>query len=106
MPQGTKHETAQEVKYYSNKHVSRLSTLVTVLASSLVIEGAIITLYVVQDERTRLGLLALFTTLFATSLAVFTDGRKSDIILATAACAAVLVVFVSQSIGASSAINS
>lgn len=70
--------------------------MITVLAASLVIEGAIVCLYVLKDESVRLGLLAVFTSLFAASLAVMTDGRRSDIILATAACAAILVVFVSQ----------
>lgn len=57
-------------------------------------------LYVVTDQKIRLGLMALFTTIFAASLAVMTDGRRTDIILATAACAAVLVVFVSQGLPA------
>lgn len=70
--------------------------MITVLAASLVIEGAIVCLYVLKNQSVRLGLLAVFTSLFAASLAVMTDGRRSDIILATAACAAILVVFVSQ----------
>jgi hypothetical protein len=84
------------VKYYSTRYVSRLVTVITVLAASLVIEGAIVTLYIVKEEHIRLGLIALFTSLFAAGLALTTDGRRTDIILATAACAAVLVVFVSQ----------
>ncbi|PMD58331.1 uncharacterized protein K444DRAFT_664437 [Hyaloscypha bicolor E] len=96
---GTRHTTSKEVKYYSSTLVSRLATIVTVLAASLVIEGAIVALYIVQNQHVRLGLIALFTSIFAASLAVMTDGRRTDIILATAACAAVLVVFVSQSSG-------
>jgi hypothetical protein len=97
--QGTRHTTSKEVKYYSSTLVSRLATIVTVLAASLVIEGAIVALYIVQNQHVRLGLIALFTSIFAASLAVMTDGRRTDIILAKAACAAVLVVFVSQSSG-------
>jgi hypothetical protein len=55
-------------------------------------------LYVVTDQKIRLGLMALFTTIFAASLAVMTDGRRTNIILATAA--AVLVGFVSQGVPA------
>jgi lysylphosphatidylglycerol synthetase-like protein (DUF2156 family) len=84
------------VKYYSSTIISRISTVITVIAASLVIDGAIVVLYVVTDEKTRLGLMALFTAIFAASLAVMTDAKRTDIILATAACAAVLVVFVSQ----------
>lgn len=53
-------------------------------------------LYIVTDQKTRLGLMALFTTIFAASLAVMTDRKRGEIVLATAACAAVLVVFVDQ----------
>jgi hypothetical protein len=74
--------------------------VITVIAASLVIDGAIVVLYIVTDQKIRLGLMALFTTIFAASLAVMTDGRRTDIILATAACAAVLVVFVSQGLPA------
>ncbi|KAI1803484.1 hypothetical protein F4811DRAFT_525060 [Daldinia bambusicola] len=94
---GVRHETTPGIKYYSAKYVSRLVTTVTVFLASLVINGAIVALYVVKDEHVKLGMITVFTSLFATSLAVLTDGRRTDIILATAACAAVLVVFVSTS---------
>lgn len=96
---GVRHETTAEVKYYSAEHVSRLATILTVVLASLVINVAIVLLYVVKDEHIRLGMIAIFTSLFAASLAVLTDGRRTDIILATAACAAVMVVFVSASPG-------
>ncbi|KAI1478258.1 hypothetical protein F4774DRAFT_411115 [Daldinia eschscholtzii] len=94
---GSRHKTTPEIKYYSAKHVSRTVTASTVFLASLVINGAIVALYVVKDEHVRLGMITIFTSLFATSLAVLADGRRTDIILATAACAAVLVVFVSTS---------
>ncbi|KAK6952495.1 hypothetical protein Daesc_007034 [Daldinia eschscholtzii] len=94
---GSRHKTAPEIKYYSAKHVSRTVTASTVFLASLVINGAIIALYAVKDEHVRLGMITIFTSLFATSLAVLADGRRTDIILATAACAAVLVVSVSTS---------
>ncbi|KZL73222.1 hypothetical protein CT0861_10886, partial [Colletotrichum tofieldiae] len=79
------------------RHVSRLVTIITVLAASLVIEGAVVILYLIKNEALRLVMIAVFTSIFAASLAVMTDGRRTDIILATAACAAVLVAFVAQS---------
>ena len=78
-----------------------MATVITVRAAPLVIEGAIVILYVVQDQHVRLGLIALFASLFAASLALLTDARRTDIILSTAACAAVLVVFVSQGLSSS-----
>ncbi|KAK1623490.1 hypothetical protein BDP81DRAFT_332022 [Colletotrichum phormii] len=93
---GSRHETMGDVKYYSARHVTRLVTIITVLAASLVIQAAIITLYLLRNEALRLCMIAVFTSVFAASLAVMTDGRRTDIILATAACAAVLVAFVAQ----------
>ncbi|KAK1524021.1 uncharacterized protein CCOS01_09108 [Colletotrichum costaricense] len=94
--QGKRHKETTEVKYYSARHVTRLVTIITVLAASLVIQAAIVTLYLIHNEVLRLCMIAVFTSVFAASLAVMTDGRRTDIILATAACAAVLVAFVAQ----------
>ncbi|EXF84553.1 hypothetical protein CFIO01_04721 [Colletotrichum fioriniae PJ7] len=93
---GKRHKETTEVKYYSARHVTRLVTIITVLTASLVIQAAIVTLYLVHSEVLRLCMVAAFTSVFAASLAVMTDGRRTDIILATAACAAVLVAFVAQ----------
>ena len=71
------------------------------IVASLVINVAIVILYVVTDQPTRMGLIALFTSIFAACLAVMTEARRTDIILATAACAAVLVAFISQGLGTS-----
>ncbi|KAK2010442.1 hypothetical protein LZ32DRAFT_588418 [Colletotrichum eremochloae] len=94
---GTRHETTTQIKYYSAQHVSRLVTIITVVAASLVIEAAIVILFLMKNTTLRLVMIAVFTSIFAASLAVMTDGRRADIILATAACAAVLVAFVAQS---------
>lgn len=75
MIQGLRYVDSRKIKYYSAKHVSRLVTVITVLTASLVIEGAILCLYILKNESIRLGLLAVFTSLFAASLAVMTDGR-------------------------------
>ncbi|KAK1470657.1 hypothetical protein CCUS01_00772 [Colletotrichum cuscutae] len=93
---GERHKETTEVKYYSARHVTRLVTIITVLAASLVIQAAIVTLYLIHNEVLRLCMIAVFTSVFAASLAVMTGGRRTDIILATAACAAVLVAFVAQ----------
>ncbi|KAK0375501.1 hypothetical protein CLIM01_07157 [Colletotrichum limetticola] len=93
---GNRHKETTEVKYYSARHVTRLVTIITVLAASLVIQAAIVTLYLIHNEVLLLCMIAVFTSVFAASLAVMTDGRRTDIILATATCAAVLVAFVAQ----------
>jgi hypothetical protein len=47
----------------------------------------------------RIGLVIVFTTLFALSLALFTGARKVEIFSATAAFAAVEVVYIGSTAG-------
>ena len=91
---GSSVDATRRVKYFSERRISRLVTVVTVIAASLVIEAAVVALYLIKNETLRLAMIAVFTSIFAASLALMTDGRRTDIILATAACAAVLVAFV------------
>ncbi|CAG9982241.1 unnamed protein product [Clonostachys byssicola] len=83
---------------------SRIETFVlylsTVLAALLLI-GAIIVLYKVPSPDLKLGLVGLFTVLFAGSVGLLTNARVAEIFGATAAYAAVLVVFISGEIGGS-----
>ncbi|RSL82724.1 hypothetical protein CDV31_016906 [Fusarium ambrosium] len=94
LSKGSRDDATGRVKYYSEKRVSRLVAVITVIAASLVIQAAIVALYLIKNEALRLAMMAVFTSVFAASLALMTDGRRTDIILATAACAAVLVAFV------------
>ena len=57
--------------------------------------GAIIALHFVSRPGVKLGLLAAFTLLFALSIGLLTNAGRSEMFGATAAYAAVLVVFVS-----------
>ncbi len=65
----------------------------TVVAAVLLI-GAIVALHFTNREGTRLGLIAAFTALFALSVMVLTNATRAEIFAATAAYAAVLVVFI------------
>jgi len=51
--------------------------------------------------KIRLGMLALFTALFASVVGLLTNARRAEIFASTAAYAAVLVVYVSGSLGPS-----
>jgi uncharacterized PurR-regulated membrane protein YhhQ (DUF165 family) len=70
-----------------------------VLLAASLLEGAIISLYLITNPNIQLGLIALFTSLFATTLALLTNARLAEMFGATAAYAAVLVVFISGSLG-------
>lgn len=54
-----------------------------------------------QLWRLRIGMVSLFTLLFAGLVAVLTNARRAEVFGATAAYAAVLVVFVSSGLGQS-----
>lgn len=61
----------------------------------MLLVGSIIGLYFVHSNGVRLGMIAAFTILFTLSMALFTNARRAETFAATAAYAAVLVVFVS-----------
>jgi len=61
--------------------------------------GAIITLYIVKNPHALLGMLSGWTVLFAPCVGLLTNARQDQIFGATAAYAAVLVVFVSGNLG-------
>jgi hypothetical protein len=71
-----------------------------VLAAVLLI-GAIVNLYLVSKPKAKLGLVAMYTILFASSVALCTNARRAELFASTAAYAAVLVVFVSGDLGGS-----
>lgn len=73
--------------------------VISVITSAALLVGAIVSLYIVQEPKLRLAMISGFTALFALSVALMTNARKSEVFAATAAYAAVLVVFVSGSLG-------
>lgn len=79
---------------YSPQTVSRVGSAAVAALSSTLPTLAILVLYFVKDMVTRLGLVILFTTIFAFALAVLTDAKKVEIFSATAAFAAVEVVYI------------
>jgi dipeptide/tripeptide permease len=59
--------------------------------------GAILSLYFVENALWRIGIIVLFTLLFAACAVFLADGRRLAVFGACAAYAAVLVVIVSSS---------
>jgi hypothetical protein len=72
-----------------------------ILATILLI-GAVVGLYLVKRPVTRLVMISVFTVVFAASIGLLTNARRPEIFAATAAYAAVLVVFVSGNLGGTS----
>ena len=73
--------------------------IINLILAAVLLFGAILNLYYVTDERKRLGLIAGYTIAFAMCVGLVTKARTSEVFAACAAYAAVLVVFVSESLG-------
>lgn len=84
---------------YEKLHIVRTVAMLDLVLAAILLIGAIVNLYLVVDPSAKLGLVAMYTALFATSVALCTNARRAEIFAATAAYAAVLVVFVSGDLG-------
>ncbi|KAF2472523.1 uncharacterized protein BDR25DRAFT_366519 [Lindgomyces ingoldianus] len=80
--------------YFPETTIKHIVSFTSVLLAAALLVGAITSLYFVKKPSNMIGLLAAFTTMFAGSVGLLTNARKVDIYAATAAYAAVLVVFV------------
>ncbi|KAH7395618.1 hypothetical protein BKA64DRAFT_745812 [Cadophora sp. MPI-SDFR-AT-0126] len=81
--------------YYPVQRVTLIVVILSMLCSASLLVGAIMTLYFVKPIGVRLGIVGIFTLLFAASIALLTHARRVEVYGATAAYAAVLVVFIS-----------
>ncbi|KAH8710008.1 hypothetical protein GQ44DRAFT_776845 [Phaeosphaeriaceae sp. PMI808] len=86
-----------DIRKYSSKRIGRVSNVVAATISSILPTLVILVLYFVKRMIVRIGLVILFTALFSVSLAIFTAARKVEIFSATAAFAAVEVVYIGSS---------
>ena len=67
--------------------------------SAMLLFGSITSLYFVHNPYALLGMLGAWTSLFAICVGWLTNARRDQVFAATAAYAAVLVVFVSGTLG-------
>lgn len=85
--------------YYASQTVTRIITSVSIIGATLLLEAAIVTLYLVTNDRIRFVLIAIFISLFGAAISLLSNARRAEMFAATAAYAAVLVVFVSGDLG-------
>ena len=83
----------------SHRTVATVVSIISTLAAVAFLIGAIIGLYFVTNPSAQLAMLSCLTIAFAGSLGLLTTARRQDVFAATAAYAAVLVVFISASLG-------
>ena len=89
------------VIYTSHARIDTFVTFLTMALAATFLYGSIWSLYYVQTPVKTLGLLTMWTVLFAAVLASVTNSRRSEMFSVCAAYAAVLVVFVSGNAGTS-----
>ena len=79
----------------SDHRLRRTIRVVAVVLSSILPVLSIVILYYVQSMDIHIGLIIIFSILFSAVVALVTDARNVEVMAATAAYAAVLVVFMS-----------
>jgi hypothetical protein len=92
-------DLASRTTRFENSHIVRTVSVFNLILAALLLIGAIVNLYFVDKQKAKLGLIALYTLLFASSMMLCTTARRAEVFAATAAYAAVLVVFVSGDLG-------
>ena len=79
----------------SDDRVRRTTRVVAVVLASIMPILSIVVLYYVSSSDIRIGLIIVFSILFSGVVALVSEARNVEVMAATAAYGAVLVVFVS-----------
>ena len=66
--------------------MNRAASLLSVVIAAILLIVSIVALYIVQIPNLRLGLICVFTVVFATSIALLTNARRVELFASTAAC--------------------
>jgi len=94
----------KDMYYFPHRRVQIASAITSIFLSAILLIGAIVCLLSISKTNVKLqiGMILLFTTLFAAVVGLLTNARKAELFGCTAAYAAVLGVFISGSFGSSS----
>jgi hypothetical protein len=89
------------IYYFSEARIQVASYMISIVFSGILLLSAMACLSILQDRgwQLRLGLDAIFISLFALVISLLTNAKRSEIFTSTAAYAAVLVVFLSANLG-------
>jgi hypothetical protein len=90
---------ADQVLSLSDYRLGLVVGVVNVVVVAGLLFGAVFNLYYIRSEEKRLGILAAYTVLFAAAVTFLSTATRGEVFAASAAYAAVLVVFVSGGIG-------
>lgn len=76
---------SDSVRYISGRRISVFASYISTVLVSMLLIGAVVILYLVPSSNVRLGLISLFTVLFANSVALLTNARRTEVFGVTAA---------------------
>ena len=76
-----------EIFYYSYRRIQRAGAIISIIFSAILLVGAIVCLMLVSDRsiNVRVGMIVLFTSLFALVVGLLTNARRAEIFGASAA---------------------
>jgi hypothetical protein len=77
--------TNSPIGYASGQAISSVISYLSTVLAALMLIGAILVLYKTRSDDLKLGLLALFTILFAASVGLLTNAKRAEVFGATAA---------------------
>ena len=77
----------REIFYYSQRRIQRAGAVISIAFCAILLIGAIMCLMLVSDRsiNLRVGMIVLFTSLFALVVGLLTNARRAEIFGATAA---------------------
>jgi hypothetical protein len=94
-------DTRDMTQHFLESHVKWAVIVITTIVAAILLIGAIAGLYFVEQPEAKLGMIGGLTTLFAVSISSLKSAKRQEVFAASAAYAAVLVVFVSGDLGKS-----
>ena len=85
--QGASDTGRNDLYYYPQRRIQTAGAIISVLCSAVLLIGAIICLLLVMHKsmHLRVGMIVLFTCLFALVVGLITNARRAEIFGATAA---------------------
>lgn len=77
----------EKLFYYPQRRVQTAGAVISVIFSSMLLLGAIVCLLLVADQsvNVKVGMIVIFTCLFALVIGLLTNARRAEIFVATAA---------------------
>ena len=83
------------IVYISEQGVARFVAIFSTFLAAILLIGAMVTLNYIDTQSWKIITITSFTVMFAGSVSLFTSSGRTEVFAATAAYAAVLVVFMS-----------